>query len=243
MAEKEAVLEEPKISEFILSAKLLGTMAEIGQRASSLNLFEVRQENDSLILIDVESRDIQKNPYLFFIFTLKSTSLSIQYSIAKDTSERIRHLFIMKTLAGLLSLIYDVYQVDGKNFYQHIDSSIDSVLQSLSQSYSTLFGNYDSLLNDYRETKRLNIELTNSNKALVSRSSALNDENEQLKSRLKELESYSDQSLMVMIEEWIESHGNTIDLEEFSKTKRIPQPRVEQILNKMVSLRYIELKG
>ncbi len=243
MAEKEIVLQEPKISEFTFTAKLLGKMSEIQDRINSLNTFELKTEGNAFNIISVESTDMQKNPYLFFIFTLKNDSISVKYSVAPDSSEKLRHLFIIKTLSGMLSLISDIYEVDAKTFYQHIDSAIDSVLQSLSQSYSTLYGNYESLLNDYRETKRLNIELTNSNKSLISKSSSLTEENEQLKARLKELESYSDQSIMVMIDDWIESHDNTIDIEEFSKTKNVPQPRVEQILNKMVSLKYIELKG
>jgi hypothetical protein len=64
-----------------------------------------------------------------------------------------------------------------------------------------------------------------------------------LTAKLKDLERYSDQSLMVMVQDWIESHANTIDIGEFSKNYNLPQPRVEQILNKMVSLKYIELKG
>jgi DNA-binding IclR family transcriptional regulator len=48
---------------------------------------------------------------------------------------------------------------------------------------------------------------------------------------------------MVMIEDWIESHSDTIDIMEFSKTYRLTAPRVEQMLNKMVSMGYIELKG
>ena len=48
---------------------------------------------------------------------------------------------------------------------------------------------------------------------------------------------------MVMVQEWLESHDNTIDVNEFSTSYKIIPPRVEQILNKMVSLGYIELKG
>ncbi len=60
---------------------------------------------------------------------------------------------------------------------------------------------------------------------------------------MKALETYSDESLMVMIEDWIDAHNNTIDIDEFSKAYKIPQPRVEQILNRMVTMGYIELKG
>ncbi len=74
-------------------------------------------------------------------------------------------------------------------------------------------------------------------------SSQLNQENKKLTLKLKDLEIYSDESLMVMIEEWIEAHGNTIDINEFAKSYKIMPPRIEQILNKMVSFGYLELKG
>jgi hypothetical protein len=117
------------------------------------------------------------------------------------------------------------------------------VLGSLSQSYSTLFNNYSALLNEQREIKRLNIELTASNRNLTVQAAQLSSENQELKSRLSQLESYSDESLMVMLEEWIESHDSAIDINEFAKSYKASPTRIEQMLNKMVSLGYIELRG
>jgi len=48
---------------------------------------------------------------------------------------------------------------------------------------------------------------------------------------------------MVMLEDWIDAHNSTIDIIEFSKSYKIPAPRIEQMLNKMVTAGYIELKG
>ena len=72
--------------------------------------------------------------------------------------------------------------------------------------------------------------------------SQLNDENKKLKEDLSALQKYSDQALMNMIMDWIEVHNSTIDVGEFSKTYNIVQPRIEQILDKMVSQGYLELK-
>ncbi len=243
MAESSGEVEQPDISEIAIPGKLLGSLEEIETRLKSLSMFEAKLDGQSLSLINVESRDIKKNPYLFFIITFKPDSIFVQYSIARDSSEKLRRLYIIKNLTGIISLIADKYTVDSQSFYQQIDSAIDAVLNSISQSYSTLFGNYDSLLNEYREVKKLNIELINSNKILTAQASKLKDENDALTAKLKDLERYSDQSLMVMVQDWIESHANTIDIGEFSKNYNLPQPRVEQILNKMVSLKYIELKG
>ncbi len=240
----ETGLIEPKIAEFSLKATLTGSFQDIAKRFSALQMFSIKINPDnSLVLLNIESRDIQKNPYLFFIITLRPDSTSIQYSIALDTSEKMRRLYVVKNLLGILSLITDLYYADPAGLYQYVDSTIDDMINSLSQNYSALFNNYDSLFNEYRELKRLNIELTASNKNLTVQAAQLTAENRELKGRLSSLETYSDESLMVMVEDWIDAHNNTIDLMEFSKTYKIPIPRAEQILNKMVSTGYIELKG
>ncbi|MEM0150115.1 MAG: cell division protein ZapB, partial [Candidatus Micrarchaeaceae archaeon] len=149
----------------------------------------------------------------------------------------------IKVLLSILSLVSDLYIVDNAELFQYIDSSIDEVLNSLSQSYSSLFNNYDSLFNEYRELKRLNLELAASNKNLTVQAQQLSTENKELSERLKVLESYSDESLMVMVEDWIEAHDSTIDINEFAQNYKISPTRVEQILNKMVSMGYINLKG
>ena len=234
---------EPKIAEIAIGGALLGTFSAISSRLAALQMFSIEESPDQLVLLSVESRDIQKRPYLFFIITLLPKQMKVQYSIALDSSEKMRRLSVVKNLLSVLSLITDLYTVDASDLYQYADSAIDDVLTSLSQSYSSLFNSYDSLFNEYRELKRLNLELAAANKSLTVQASQLSEENKDLSARLATLETYSDESLMVMIEDWIESHSDTIDIMECSKTYRLTAPRVEQMLNKMVSMGYIELKG
>lgn len=234
---------EPKISEFSISGTLLGDFSAMANRFSTLQMFSIKISQDSLVLLTVESRDMQKNPFLFFIITFKGDAIEVKYSIALDSSEKMRRVYVVKNLLSVLSLVTDLYSPDPASLYQYVDSSIDELTGSLSQSYSALFNNYDSLFNEYRELKRLNIELTSSNKNLTAQATEMSVQNAELTERLKQLETYSDESLMVMIEEWIDSHNNTIDMAEFAKTYRVAIPRVEQMLNKMVSMSYIELKG
>ncbi len=240
---KQIQIAEPSIHTFTTNGRLIGTFEAMANRLKSLNMFEITYESKKLILINVESRDIKKNPYIFFIITFTDKSVNVEYSVAPDSSEKLRRLFIIKTLTGILSFVTDNYAIDNSEFYQQIDSSIDSILQSLSQSYSSLFSNYDAILDEYKEIKKLNIELMNSNKVLIAQSTKLTEEKDLFKEKLDKLEKYSDESLMVMVQDWIESHNNTIDIGEFSKDYILPQPRIEQIINKMVSLGYIKLKG
>ncbi|MEM3841302.1 MAG: cell division protein ZapB [Candidatus Micrarchaeaceae archaeon] len=243
MAEESPGFVEPDVDRFHVNGTLLGTFEGIASRLTSLQLFYIKDSGSSLSIARVESRDIQKRPFLFFIITFSRDGIDVQYSIAKDSSPKMRRLYVVKSLASVLSLISDQYQPEGSSIFQLIEASIDDVLGSLSQSYSTLFNNYSALLNEQRELKRLNIELTAANRNLTVQATQLSSQLKDLQSRLSELESYSDESLMVMIEEWLESHDSAIDINEFAKNYKTNPTRVEQVLNKMVSLGYIELRG
>ncbi len=240
MPEEEIV---PKVEEIAFAGKLIGSFEDIKKKVDMLPFFSSKIENSETSIARVESRNIKKKPFLFYIVRIRNEGISIVYSIAPDTSERMRRLAVVKNVASLLSMITDYYQVDQVRFLQYVDSVIDDVLNGLSQSYSTLFNKYDALLSEYREYKRLNMELTASNRNLAIQASQLKNENNQLKGDLATLQTYSDESLMAMLQDWIETHNNSIDIDEFAGNYKLPSPRVEQMLDKMVSLGYIELKN
>jgi hypothetical protein len=239
----EALAIEPKTDSLEVKGKLIGSFDDILKRLSNLQLFMTEKIPNGIRILRIESRDMQKRPFVFFIMELGADRILLNYTIAPDSSPKIRRLFVLKNLVGVLSLVSDLYRVDNTDIFQHLDSSIDDVLGSISQSYSSLFNNYDSLFNEYRELKRLNIELEASNKNLTVQALQLSDENKKISEQLKFLESYPDNTLMVMVQEWLEAHDDTIDINDFAKNYKMNPTRVEQILNKMVTLGYIELKG
>ncbi len=240
MPEEEIV---PKMEEVSFVGQLNGKLEDLLAKVSQIPTLASKIENGKLLVTRIESRDIHKKPFLFFLFEISESGIEVIYSIAPDTSVKMRRLFVLRNLLSVLSIISDSFKIDEKKFYQYLDSAIDDVLNSLSQNYSSLFNSYDALLTEYRELKRLNLELGAANRNLTIQTSQLSEENKKLKEELEALQTYSDESLMAMVEDWIESHNNSIDVDEFAKTYKITSPRVEQILNKMVSLGYIELKG
>jgi hypothetical protein len=242
MADEPSVIE-PNVSSVQFKGSVSGQFSAIADRLSGSQLFTVSAEADSAIVFRVESRDMQKNPFLFFVMTFAKDGVTLQYSTPKDTSEKLRRLSVLSSFMSVLSMLSGIYTVDQKALLEYADSAIDDVLTSISQNYSSLLNSYDSLLMEHRELRKLNIELNSSNKSLSAQAAGLGSENESLKARLKALENYSDESLMVMVQEWIETHNSTIDIGQFSDTYKVAQPRIEQILNKMVSLGYLELKG
>lgn len=242
MSEEPSVIE-PNVTTASFKGAPEAPLSGIAEKLSGSDLFSVSSMEDRVVVFRVESRDMQKNPFLFFIMTFTKDGLTLQYSTPKDTSEKLRRLSVLGSALSVLSMLTGTYSVDQKALLEYTDSAIDDVITSMSQNYSSLLNSYDSLLAEHRELRKLNIELNNSNRSLSAQAAKLTADNEKLSERLKALENYSDESLMVMVQEWIETHNNTMDIGEFSKAYKIIQPRVEQILNKMVSLGYIELKG
>ena len=76
--------------------------------------------------------------------------------------------------------------------------------------------------------------------ALPIYSCILNDE---LSVRLKGLETLSDTVLSLKIQEWLAEHKGEINISDFSKVYNVPENRVEQMLNKLVTEGYLETKG
>ncbi len=241
MPEDEEIV--PKVEESAFPGKLLTSFDSIVGKVNTLPFFETKIVDDELNIVVVESRNIKKNPFLFYIIKFGKEKVSVTYSIAPDTSEDMRRLIVLKDLMSVLSIITADFAINQAEFMQNVDSAIDKVVSGLSQSYSSIFNKYDSLVSEYRELKKLNFELTSANRNLTIQAAQLSDTVKQLRAQLDALQIYSDEAIMVMIQDWIESHVNSIDINEFAKTYKMPPPRVEQVLDKMVSLGYIELKS
>ncbi len=240
---EETAFVEPKTEEIAIKAKLTGGFDEIAKRLSGIETLEIEKGDALLKVVRVESRDIQKRPFLFILIELGADRLTISYTVPSDSSPKLRRMAALKETLSVLSLVTDFYSIDNTEIFQCLDSAIDELTGSLSQSYSSLFNNYDAIFNEYKEVRKMNVELTAANKNLSVQASQLSQDNKGLLARVKELEVYSDEALMVLVEEWLEAHSNEIDITEFSKVYRLTPTRVEQILNKMVSLGNIEMKG
>ncbi|MDE1854801.1 MAG: hypothetical protein KGH57_00565 [Candidatus Micrarchaeota archaeon] len=241
--EATAAEAEPKVEQVEFPGKLLTSIADVKGKLASIPFYSLQENGDSLEIARVESRNIHKKPFLFYIMTVGPQSLSLVYSIVPGSSDRLRRATVIKDAASVLSVIRDSFQVDESKFFQYVDSVLDNLVAGLSQSYSTLFNKYDSLLNEFVEAKKLLRELETSNRNLTIQTSQLSEDNKSLTEQLKSLQTYSDESLMAMVQDWIEVHNSSIDVGEFAKTYKVPEPRIEQILDKMVSMGYIELKG
>ncbi len=232
----------PKVEEISFPVRLALPIAQIGTKVSKLPLFETKISESELIISKVESRNIHDKPFLFYLITIKQEAVYITYSIAPETSDNLRRLTVLKNAMSLFAVLGDAMEIDEPKFFAYVESTIDSVVAGLTQNYSTIFNRLESLSSEHAELKKLNAELSMSNRNLTIQASQASEELAKLRERVAKLEAYSDQALMVMAQDWIESHNSQIDVNDFAKNYNVPVSRVEEILDKMVSLGYIELK-
>ena len=162
----EQVSTQPKIEEFSIDGKLNGTMDDIKAVLGKLPFYLISSDAAELTMIKVESRNINKKPYLFHIIKIKADSVSVTYSMLPDTSVNLRRADVLKELSSVLSMISDKYSISQAKFIQYVDSTLESLISGISQTYTSLYNRYDAMLTDYRELKRLNVEIAASNRNL-----------------------------------------------------------------------------
>jgi hypothetical protein len=231
---------KPVVYSFFIPAKIVSSLNDISLKLKTLNFLGTSQKEDSLVVYNIETKDVKKEPYLFYIFEFKKEGIEINYSVIPDISPKQRRLVIAKVLLDILVILKEDVEVDSAKLYSFISSSIQDFLSSIPQNYETLFGKYDSLLESYKELQRNLLSFQNSNKMLSLKITELLEKNAELEARIRKLETLSDEVLMLKIQEWLQTHNGTIDIGEFSAVYKVPETRVEEILNKMISLGYIQ---
>lgn len=241
MAQEEE--QAPKVEEVEFPGKLVTSLESIKSKLLQIPFYTTKLNSGELNIIRVESWNVHKMPFLFYIIKIKQDSLTMTYSIIPNTSERIRRATALGGLSAVISIISDDFKINEAKFFQYIDSAIGEILNGMSESYSALFNKYDALVSNYAELRKLTQDLNIANRNMTIQTSQLSEENKTLQEQLHALQTYSDDALMAMVQDWIEVHNSSIDITEFAKTYKLTEPRVEQILDKMVSQGYVELKS
>jgi len=215
---------------------------------SKSNFFLVRDtclysapEKDILNVLYVESRDINKSPYLFSIVKMKDNEVEVLYTIPTEISPRKRRMDVIRYLFNVLSLVADSYEVENKTLYQLVENSIKDLSDSVTMDYNKLYTAYDSMKKEVSDFKRKVNRLTEQVSALTTQNYDLKSHNDELRLRIKELESLSSDALKAKLQEWVVEHNGSINILEFSKVYKVSEARVEEMLNKLLSEGYLEV--
>lgn len=233
----------PKVEGFKISAEMRKSQDEIIDALATLSFLEIAKEGNYVAVLNVESRDIHKQPYLFSIIYLKPDVLEVAYTIVPGISPRKRRVDVINHLLNVLSLITDMYAVNQRELYQQMVNYLSDITEFATSNYREIYGKYDTLREDYEELKRRVERLEEQNSKLSRELIETKAKNDQLTLRVRQLEGYSDDALMAKIQDWLDVHRNQINISEFSKQYNVPESRVEDVLNKMVIRGYLELRA
>jgi regulator of replication initiation timing len=232
----------PQVDGFKIKGKLKkGKLKDLSTILRSISFLELAPEKDLLNVLYVESRDINKNPYLFSLVKVKEDEIEVLYTIPPEISPRKRRMDVIRYLFNVLSLIANSYEVENKTLYQLVENSIKDLSDSVTMDYNKLYTSFDSLKKEATDHKRKVNRLTEQVAALTTQNYDLKAHNDELRLRIKQLESLSEDALKTKLQEWIAEHNGSISIPEFSKLYKVAESRVEEMLNRLVSEGYLEV--
>ena len=234
-----STITEPFVEGFKLEAKRIKDIPDVLSVLAPLQFLEIAETKDGIVLINVERRDIQKNPYLFSITYLNPDSIEIVYSYVPDISPKRRRLEVLRYLLNILTLLENVYFINHGQLFQVIDGIASRLFEYTSSSYDEVFSKYDALKEEIDRLRKSNIELTSVNEKLSKTNMEMKGRENDLLLRISVLEGVSDDVLISRIQSWLNEHNYEINIADFARISRVSEPRVEELLNRMVREGYL----
>jgi regulator of replication initiation timing len=239
MAEEQSF--SPKVDGFRMKVKLKGKPSEVASALNSVSFLKVAQEKDAVSVAYVESRSIDKSPYLFSLMKFKKGEIEAVYTIPSNSSPTKRKLDVLRYLLNMLTLVEPYYSIDNKVVYQLIEETMMQLEEYTTGDYKKLYREYDVLKREVENLRRSSRIYKAQVKSLSKENYELKNENDELKVRFEKLHGgISDSVLMSRIQEWIAGHSGSINIVEFSRFNKIPEARVEDALNSLVRQGFIE---
>ncbi len=232
----------PQVDGFKVKGKFVkGKPKDLANTLRSISFLEIAPEKDALNVIYVESRDIDKNPYLFSIIKITDDEMEVLYTIPPEIGPKKRRVDVIRYVLNILSLIDGSFQVDNKTVYQLIENSIKELAGSVTMDYNKLYTAYDQLKKEVDDLKKKVDRLTDQSQALTSQNYELKTQNDDFRLRVQALEGLSEDALKLKLQEWVADHSGAINISEFTKLYKVSDARVEEMLNKLVSEGYLEI--
>ena len=235
-------LRQPRADGFLVKAELLEDMREVASKLASVRFLTVIPQGDYLAVLNVESRDIQKNPYLFSVMYIRRNEIEVMYTFTPGMSPKKRRIDVIRFFLNMATLLQGAYRVDYPQTYQLIEETLKEVSDYISSSYDEVYAKYDALMNENKVIGKRLTDLRVTNDKLGKENIELKSKNDELSVRLRDAETLSDEVLMMRIQQWLKEHKNEMNIFEFSKIAKVSEARVEQILNKMVNEGFLEVR-
>lgn len=242
MQKKQEEAVPPKVSGLSLECKRLSSSREIFESLSSLSFLELLQEEDAVVAINVESRDIRRSPYLFSICYFRPLKIEIIYTYTAGMSPKKRRLDILRYLLNLLTMTSSHHEIDMRQAYQLLEDAVSEMNEYVTSDYDKLYSVYDNMKNEITTMQKKLAELREANALLSKENYDLKLVRDELQLKVSAAQAMSDDVLAAKIQEWVSEHDSEINITEFSKIFNVPETRVEQMLNRLVSEGYLSAR-
>ncbi len=233
--------QKPGVDGFRLEGRLKGKFNDIAETLRSISFLEVALEKNAVNLVYTESRDINRNPYLFSITRLEEDNIEVQYSIPPEISPRKRRVDVIRYILNILSLIEVDYEVDDRVLFQLLEGAVKELTSAVTMDYTKLYTSYDSIKKEVDDLRKKTARLEDQVNALTTQNYELKNENDELHLELEELRGLSDEALKTKLQEWVIEHNNSINVSDFTRVYHVSDSRVEDMLNKLVNEGYLEV--
>jgi len=239
----QAQSQVPTTGGFRIRAKRTKDIDNLLRRFAELSFLQMSIDRDTLCTLNVESRDLKKEPALFSIIYFKPNAIDAVYTCLPTMSPKKRKLEVLRQFLNLLTLAEDCYDIEMRQVYQLLEKAISDMYEYVSTDYDRLFSLYDNLKTDSGAFSKKMKDLTDANSNLSKENYELKNKADELLLKVKSLETLSDAVLSLKIQDWLSEHKGEINVSDFSKVYNVSEARVEQMLNKLVTEGYLETKG
>ncbi|MCD6227792.1 hypothetical protein J7J90_04855 [Candidatus Micrarchaeota archaeon] len=233
-------LKEPAVEGFEIPAVRSGSLEEIVSVLSQVSYIQTVIDGKDIVLLNIESRDLDKRPYLFSMIYLQPDKIKVLYTVTVGMSPKKRRIDVLRYFFTILSMISEYYEIKMADIYQLFEDSIDKISEYVTLDYEEMYAKYDSMKSENERLKRDIARLKETNRELSKENYEIKTKVDNLKIKLQRLSKYSDDSLNVRIMEWIKEHDGEINIPEFSRMYGIPDKKTEELLNKLIKQGYIE---
>ncbi len=231
----------PKVDGFRMKVKLEGKFSDVARALNSISFLKIAKEKEGVNVAYVESRSIDKTPYLFSMMKFKKNQIEVVYTVPNNVSPTKRKLDVMRYLLNMITLVEPYYEIDNKVVYQLVEETMRQLEDYTTGDYKTLYKQYDQLKREVENLRRSTHIYKGQVKSLSKENYELKNESDELKVRFEKLHGgISDSVLSSRVQEWVIDHNGNINIVDFARHNRVPEARVEDVLNDLVRQGYLE---
>jgi len=233
----ESKAEKPAVdkTELFLKLKRKSGAKKTHDTLSGLSFItKLSTEDESVIAEIVETRDINKNPYLYAIYKFEPEGIRVEYTITPESNPQQRNIDVCANLLSMLSLEGESYGLELGPFYTFMQKALKDAGKNATTTYQQLLNRFNSLEKENRDVSDKFKKMKTSHDELNTSFLELEKRLQVMKDRVQQLEAMTDSELKEELMRWIAEHDGYIKYSDFSKSFNIPQARVEEGVNQLL---------